>query len=106
MRTIMEDSETVIDRVESQAALVAESILKYIDIPERDSSKTLQHSLKEIEMTLNGLRKLISANDITSERAIAESLSRMEDFLRLMLRLMQEMMTGMITIVMQGPVVG
>lgn len=102
----MEDSETVIDRVESQAALVAESILKYIDIPERDSSKTLQHSLKEIEMTLNGLRKLISANDITSERAIAESLSRMEDFLRLMLRLMQEMMTGMITIVMQGPVVG
>ena len=90
----MEDSETIFDRVESQAALVAESILKYVDAPERDSSKTLQHLLKEIEMALNGLAKLISANDIISERAIAESLASMEDFLRLMLRLMQEMMTG------------
>ena len=96
---IMEDFDdaTIFDRVESQAALVAESILKYVDLPERDSSKTLQSEnsmLKEIEMGLNSLAKLISANDVTYERAIAESLSSMEDFLRLMLRLMQEMMTG------------
>ena len=96
---IMEDFDdaAIFDRVESQAALVAESILKYVDLPERDSSKTLQSEnsmLKEIEMALNSLAKLISANDVTYERAIAESLSSMEDFLRLMLRLMQEMMTG------------
>ena len=95
----MEDGADIFDRVESQAALVAESILKYVDSPERDSSKTLQPGnslLKEIEVALNGLAKLISANDVTSEREITESLSSMEDFLRLMLRLMQEMMTGMI----------
>ena len=95
----MEDggTDSLFDQMESRAALVAESILRYVETPDRDSSTTLQErnsQLKEIEVAVDGLAKLVSANDVTSERAIAESLSKMEDFLRLMLRLMQEMITS------------
>lgn len=85
------------DQVESQAALVAESILKFIEAPESDSSATLLQEnrlLEEIEVAFDGLVKLISDNDVTHGRAIAESLSEMEEFLALMLRLIQSLMTS------------
>jgi hypothetical protein len=91
------NSTSLFDEVESQAALVAESILRYVETPERNSSKTLQQGtslLKEVEVAFDGLVKLISANDVTSEKIVAENMSGMEDFLKLMLRLMQEMITS------------
>ena len=91
----MEDN--CFDQVESQAALIAEGILKLVEPPEQNSSTALTQEnnlLKEIEVALDNLVKLVSKDDINSGKAIAEGLSNMEDFLRLMLRLMQEMMTS------------
>ena len=93
----MEDN--CFDQVESQAALIAEGILKLVEPPEQNSSTALTQEnnlLKEIEVALDSLVKLVSKDDINSGKAIAEGLSNMEDFLRLMLRLMQEMMTSKI----------
>lgn len=96
----MEDSVNVLfDQVESQAALVAEGILKLVEPLglEEDSSTSEIHEsrlLEEIVVALDGLTKLTSKNDVRSGKEIAERLSDMEDFLRLMLRLMQEMMTS------------
>lgn len=91
----MEDN--CFDQVENQAALIAEGILKLVEPPEQNSSTALTQEnnlLKEIEVALDSLVKLVSKDDINSGKAIAEGLSNMEDFLRLMLRLMQEMMTS------------
>ena len=88
----MEGNESLL---ESQVALVAESILKFI---ERGSSTALleeNNLLKDIGVAIDDLIKLISANGVTSGRAMVESLSDMEDFLMLMLRLIQEMTTSM-----------
>ena len=88
------ESRLSVDQVVSQATMVAESILKFVETSERDSSTALLQEnilLKEIEVAFDGLTKLISTNDVTAGKAIAESLSEMDDFLRLLLRLMKEM---------------
>ena len=94
------------DRVECQVALVAESILKFVDTesvaqdgtPEntpQDSIPAVQKSqLKEVQGTLEGLTKLMSESSVTSGRVIAEILSEMEDFLQLVVTLMKTIQTS------------
>ena len=91
----MEDSvDDLFDQVESQAALVSEGILKLVETPDTEEDAQESTLLKEIEVALDSLTKLLSKNDVRSGKEIAERLSDMEDFLSLMLRLMQEMMTS------------
>ena len=94
----MEDCvDDLFDQVESQAALVSEGILKLVETPgTKEDSSAAQESalLKEIEVALDSLTKILSKNDVRSGKEIAKRLSDMDDFLSLMLRLMQEMMTS------------
>ena len=94
----MEDNvDDLFDQVESQAALVSEGILRLVESPgtEEDSSAAQESTLlKEIDLALDSLTKLLSKNDVRSGKEMAERLSDMDDFLSLMLRLMQEMMTS------------
>ena len=83
--------------LEFQVALVVDSVLKLIESLESGSSTALvqeNNFLKDVGDAIDDLVKLISANDITSGKAMVENLSDMEDFLRLMLRLIQEMTTS------------
>ena len=87
--------DSFFDQIESQVALVAEGILKTLD---QESSRSVQQEnclLKEIEKSFDDLKKLTSVNSVTLKKAIAENVSNMDDFLRLMLRLMQDMLTSM-----------
>lgn len=87
----MEGRDSLFDEIQSQVALVAESILRFIEKPTAlPQENTL---LKEIEVAFSDLTRLITINDATSGKVIAESVSEMEDFLKLMLRLMQEIIT-------------
>ena len=88
--------DSFLDQIESQVAFVAEGILKVLD---QESSKSVQQEnclVKEIEESFNDLKKLTTVGSVTLKKAIVESVSNMDDFLRLMLRLMQEMTTSMV----------
>ena len=81
------------EQVECQAALVAETILKFLDV-ELDSSPANLLLEKELEQVKVALDDLIKLQKLKCGRAIAESLSEMEDFLGLIFRLMKVMITS------------
>ena len=90
----MESEGLILDQVECQVALVAASILEFLDDPESTSPRPAVEGgpLRKVEVAFGSLIKLMSGD--CAARAIAECLSEMKDFLKLMLTLMKEMIAS------------